>query len=340
MRIRLYAVSFLALGITALWIVGAALAAPGPVAVPGGALPLRSLGQVERTWSSGWVDIAPGQSVTLTHNYGGDPGLYAVDLWQRDTRPGGLGVHRKAHGTLEMMAQYYGVYWHSLTEDTITVVRAASDMAAHQVLVRICVPDQLAYDSDWQDIARSGVLTLTHSVGGDLNDYTVGLRFRDVDGPLGIHHYGVGGEMGLFGPYGGAWQLLTDSIVQLLRFPADTAAQQMRVSIYQPRDADYDSGWQALQPGEMLTLPHNLGGNRDRYVVRVWARADDRGIHMMGAGGMEQMSRLMGFHWQRLTTDSVTLVRWAQDPFVEALRLRIWVGETHLYLPLIMQGAG
>jgi len=44
------------------------------------------------SWSSGWVDIATDTAVTFTHNLGGDPDDYAVELWFRDTDTGGIGI--------------------------------------------------------------------------------------------------------------------------------------------------------------------------------------------------------------------------------------------------------
>lgn len=40
------------------------------------------------SWSSGWVDIATDTAVTFTHNLGGNPDDYAVELWFRDTDTG------------------------------------------------------------------------------------------------------------------------------------------------------------------------------------------------------------------------------------------------------------
>ncbi len=41
--------------------------------------------QTTSSWSSGWVDIATDTATVFTHNLGGDPDDYAVELWLRDT---------------------------------------------------------------------------------------------------------------------------------------------------------------------------------------------------------------------------------------------------------------
>ena len=53
------------------------------------------IAQANNAWSSGWVDIEPGQELVFTHNLGGNRSLYVVDLWFRDTRAPGWGIHRR-----------------------------------------------------------------------------------------------------------------------------------------------------------------------------------------------------------------------------------------------------
>jgi len=123
-------------------------------------------------WSSGWVDINPGETMTFTHNLGGNPDDYAVELWYQDTMPGGYGINHRGAGGLEAGGKYYGVHWQNLTDTTVQVVRRPDDTFADQVRVRIWTPDPPAWDSGWVDIAPGTLQTLTHNVGGNADDYT------------------------------------------------------------------------------------------------------------------------------------------------------------------------
>ena len=123
-------------------------------------------------WSSGWVSINPGETMTFTHNLGGNPDDYAVELWYQDAKSGGYGINHRGAGGLEAGGKYYGVHWQNLTDTTVQVVRRPDDTFADQVRVRIWIPDPPAWDSGWVDIAPGTLQTLTHNVGGNADDYT------------------------------------------------------------------------------------------------------------------------------------------------------------------------
>lgn len=245
----------------ALLLVGGASADPAPHA------PLSNAGARARTaiamWSSGWVGIAPGQSLTLDHNYGGNPDDYAVDLWCLDADEGGLGVNHRAFGGMEVDGHFFGVAWQRLTSTSIEILRLPNDIFADKVLVRIWVPDTpTLYDSGWVEIEPGQDLMLTHNVGGNPEEYTVGMRFRNPSpGGVGVNVRAAGGLDAGDLKLGAAWEKLTDSSIHVFRFPNDTFAPQVRVTIYQPDPPSYDSGWQAVGPGSRLTLAHNVGGN-------------------------------------------------------------------------------
>jgi uncharacterized repeat protein (TIGR01451 family) len=291
------------------------------------ALPHVAALQDGTSWSSGWVDIAPGETRTFTHGLGGDPALYAVDLWFRDTRSPGLGIHDRAYGGMNWAGQHLGAYWHNLTGDSISVTRMGDDVAVAQVRLRIWIPEPFDYDSGWVDIQAGQMITLTHNLGGDVDDYTVGIKFRDTSGGLGIHHYAFGGlEAG--GQFqGAAWQNLTNTTIQVLRFGADTAVHQVRVFITRPDPPNYDSGWVSVAQNETRTFPHGLGGNPNGYVVRVSAQSAAVGINMRAAGGLEANSNFYGVTWQNLTGNTINVFRFPNDVFADQVRVRIWVEE-------------
>jgi ligand-binding sensor domain-containing protein len=275
-------------------------------------------------WSSDWVDIQPGQVMTFTHNLGGDPGLYAVDLWFRDMRSSGFGIHQRAYGGMDVAGQRFGVHWQNLTGASISVVRWPDDVAAAQVRLRIWIPDPPLYDSGWVNIQSGQVLTLTHNLGGSVDEYAVGMKFRDISGGLGIHHYAFGGlEAG--GQYqGAAWHNLTDTSIEVLRFGADLSTQQVRVFITRPDPPDYDSGWVGVTQGETHTFTHNLAGNPGTYIVRLSGQSAARGINTWAEGGLESNGRFYGVNWQNLTDNTLDVFRRPHDTFADQVRIRIW----------------
>jgi hypothetical protein len=67
--------------------------------------------------------------LTLTHNLGGDPMDYAVELWFLDT-DNVLGVNRRNYGGLEANGQWLGAHGEPLTSTTINVYRQPNDNSA------------------------------------------------------------------------------------------------------------------------------------------------------------------------------------------------------------------
>ena len=288
-------------------------------------------------YDSGWVDIAPGQMMTLTHNLGGDPAGYAVELWQGDTRPGGLGIHHRGYGGMEVNGQFYGVAWQSLTATTISVFRYQNDVAAAQVRVRIWIPEPPEYDSGWVAATPGGVVTLTHSVGGTPDDYVVGLKFSGI---AGISHRAYGGLAVANDMFGANFQNVTGSTVGVFRFPFDLFAQQVRVTVSLPADPpDYDSGWVDISAGSRVTLTHSLGGNPNAYVVRMSVKdttVGGLGINSRFTGGLEVVGKFYGANWENLTHTTITLFRRPHDTISDQVRIRIWLPERKRYLPLAL----
>ena len=288
----------------------------------------QAVAQAGTFWDSGWTDIATGTATVFTHNLGGDPARYAVDLWQRDTRHGGLGIHHRAYGGMNVAGQRHGVHWQNLTDSSITVIRWPDDVATAQVRLRVWIPDPPLYDSGWVDISPNQTITLTHNLGGNVDDYTVGIKFRDINpSGRGIHHFGFGGfeAGGVF--RGVAWHTLTDSTIQVNRLPGDTSADQVRVFITRPDPPDFDSGWVDVAQGQQQSIVHNLGGNPNGYVVRASVRAlngEGAGINVIAAGGLEVGGQFQGANWEKLTGSSITVFRRPQDIYADQVRIRIW----------------
>jgi hypothetical protein len=88
-------------------------------------------------YDSGWVPIALGSQVELTHNIGGNVDNYVVNIQFKDA--GMFGVNNLGHGGLEDAGSYLGAYYHNLTTTSIKVYRLNNAINAPEVRVRIWV---------------------------------------------------------------------------------------------------------------------------------------------------------------------------------------------------------
>jgi len=282
------------------------------------------------SWSSGWVNIATDTAVTFAHNLGGTPDDYAVELWFRDTDTGGIGINSFGAGGLEVGGNFLGAHWQNLTDTTVEVVRRRDDAFADQVRVRVWIPDSPAWDSDWVDITPGTLETLTHDLGGNVEDYTVGLWFRDtapVGAGINTRCYGgleVDGQL-----RGATWQNFTNTTIDVWRYPNDGGADQVRVRIFAPDPPDYDSGWVDVAAGAVDTLTHSLGGDPNHYIVRGWQRDTDGGIGINHrfVGGFEVGGSFFGSNWAGLTDETINVLRRSNDLVADQVRVRIWVQE-------------
>ena len=298
-------------------------------------------------WTSGWVAIAPGETLALAHNLGGAAEDYQVQLWFLDLPLGqGLGIHNFGYGGIEAEDVHYGAYWQNLTSTGIEVVRGPGDGTADMVRVWIWKP-RPAPDvcTDWLDATPGSFTQALHQLGGDPEDYAISLWFKDGSGR--IHQEGYGGLEDAGIQTGAYWADPTVSYIPVYRCPGDSFADQVRVCVAIPDDPPaYDSGWWPIGPGTTLTLTHGVGGSLNGYIVDVeFQDVEALGIHIAGMGGnfydpsgegadsVEQ-----GAHWQRLTDSTIELVRQDSDPYVDQVRVRIWQRKVQVFLPLVMRG--
>jgi hypothetical protein len=288
------------------------------------------------------VSITAGTCQTLTHNLGADPEDYALSLLFWDT-DGNLGLNRRNYGGLELGGNWYGAYWQRLTTNTIQVCRMANDNVADRVRVQIWIPDTVPdYDSGWMDINPGETITFSHSVGITATELSVGLWFSNT--VRGIHHFGYGGltvdaPPQLLGAY---WHNLTQNAVQVTRRSDDTAVQQVRVVVVHGDPPDYDSGWQSINPGTIITLAHNLNQLPGLLLTRGECFSPTVGgpwIHQWFAGGdYSAFGGWQGTNMQNLTANTVQMARRADDFACPFVRVRIWAPEPEykVYLPLVL----
>jgi hypothetical protein len=85
-------------------------------------------------YDSGWQTIAPGETLTLTHNVGVDVNKYLVDIQFNCPE---LGISNYRSGGDFGPSGTYGAYWRNLTTTTIKVYRYPDDWLISQVKIRI-----------------------------------------------------------------------------------------------------------------------------------------------------------------------------------------------------------
>jgi len=86
------------------------------------------------------------------------------------------------------------------------------------------------YDSEWRTISQNQTLTLTHNIGGDVDNYFVDLWFK---GAVGRHNYAYGGEIDPAWDYRGAyWRELSSTQIEVYRNPDDASISEVRVRIW------------------------------------------------------------------------------------------------------------
>ncbi|RLC74064.1 MAG: hypothetical protein DRI61_17310, partial [Chloroflexi bacterium] len=217
------------------------------------------------------------------------------------------------------------------------VLRYRDDTAADRIRVRIWIPtDTPDYCSGWTPIAQSQMITFTHNLGGDVDDYVVGLQFRNAVQGVNQRAYGgleIGGHY-----YGAYWQNLTTTALSVFRHSDDAFADEVRVCVSRPDPPDFDSGWVDVAPGETRTITHNLGGNPNLYLIRAASRdtaLDGVGINHRGAGGVNDSGTRSGGKWQNLNATTIDIFRRPEDTFADQARASIWLREHRIYLPIV-----
>jgi hypothetical protein len=86
------------------------------------------------------------------------------------------------------------------------------------------------YDSGWVSIDTGELLTLTHGLGGNVDNYVVDMQFKGTE-EFGIHNAGIGGLHVGF-PKGVHWMKLTTSSLEVWRHPTDDYTEQVRIRIW------------------------------------------------------------------------------------------------------------
>lgn len=204
--------------------------------------------QADLEYCTGWSPIAPGTTVTVNHNLGGDVDDYAVKLWFRTTSLNG--VHQIYYGNAEGNNKAYGAYWHGLDTAQVQVTRLADDTEVEEFYLCVSVPEPPDWDSGWVAVDPDETAVLSHNLGGSINRYIVRMEFKAVpekgspEAPMAIHHHAYGGTPSDLlaedaANMGANWQNLTNQSITVYRWAQDPLADQIRVRIWLRRMSVY-----------------------------------------------------------------------------------------------------
>jgi hypothetical protein len=316
---------------------------PAVAAEPHGKVPAGGASITATGWSSGWTDIKPRETLTFHHGLGGDPSDYAVQLWFLDTKAGGFGIHSRGYGGVEAGGKFGGAYWQNLDNSDIQVRRLSDDGVVGRVRVWVWVPQEMEQwcTEGWQPVIKGSSKRFDHNLGGDVDDYSVGLWFMETgnNGVAGVNQRAYGGMEDGGAKYGAWWYDLTKNSIWVRRAEDDLYAAKVRVCVSVPEPPDWDSKWQKIAPGQTLTLDHDLLADPNRYIVRMEFKhtaAGGIGIHHENAGGNAIGTTFVGANWQNLTDHQISAFRWSQDEHADEVRIRIWVRRIFNYLPVIL----
>ncbi len=135
-----------------------------------------------------------------------DADNYLVDLRFIDANPGGYGINQRFYGAKDCLSDAtdcqastrQGLTWFNLATNQAAVFRTDEDTSCAPeansfFLTKTWMLPKPTYSSGWQPIDVGSDLPLTHSVGGNAEDYLVDLEFKSSNNDIGINHLYYGG---------------------------------------------------------------------------------------------------------------------------------------------------
>ena len=306
-------------------------------------------------FDSGWIAIAPGQSVYVTHNLGGSIGDYIVDL--RFTDDADLTEFHQASFGGSYNPDPAGTYWSNLSTSSIKITRVATyGVANYRFRVRIWLDSNANYDSGWVTTGKGVEISRTHGLGGSADNYLVYMEFKDLSLPgLWINQAWYGGDTNTRGERIGAyWKNLTASTIKWVRQEEDDAAHQVRVRIWKAPSPTFDSGWVSSGVTEPRFAGgfHHIGGRVDDYIIDVQFKDaavnsgtnEGHGVNQRCYGGCyfgpqdaDWPSTFQGAMWVNLSSGFWSVFREYDDRFVDQVRIRIWRLPGFIYLPVVLR---
>jgi hypothetical protein len=301
------------------------------------------------TFDSDWTAMTADSLNNITHDIGGNPEDYVVDMQFKNVDQG---VNQIAYGGMDCGADppvglaendMVGAYWSHMDDSVIKIWRFEQDIYAPEVRIRIWnfwTPSAPSYDSKWTPTTKDGSVSITHNLDKSSDDFLVYLDYKGEDGIVNQRYLG-GNDFGTAGfsgkrvneRVGAYWYNLSDNNITIYRRPEDNYAADIRVRIWDMPTPDYDSGWQSMIKGGSKNLTHNLGGAPDDYLVDMEFKNPITGINNRMYGGVDvgalypsglNENDRVGAYWTQLTNTGIHVVRRPEDIFASEVRIRIW----------------
>lgn len=298
------------------------------------------------TYDSGWFTMAPNTTHVFTHNIGGNPDDYRVDMEFKSDNSnwginqcyyGGTDIHEKSPYPPGYKNDQLGAYWQRLNGSTLSVYRLPEDnICADQVRIRIWnfwTPTRPDFDSGWKSVAAGGLQTYDPGITGSLDPYLVDLQFKDSGFPnIGINQRGLGGLDWTDGSKQGGFWTYANGFFIIARRDDDENANYMRLRLWKMPKPAYDSGWQTIPIGEYTYFcNHNLGADARDFLVDLEFKDSSGTIHTMGYGGYEvtygtdpDYGHRLGAYWEGLDENRLSVYRNKEATSIDKIRVRIW----------------
>ena len=313
----------------------------------GGGIKLSPVLSGSPLYDSGWIDIARDESKILTHDLDGNLDYYMIYM---ECYSSSCGINHVFYGGADLGQKTdggtannkrQGAYWSNLNSSTITVYRRPEDDYAEKIRIRIWVDFNSDCDTKWISLdPGSAALTLNHNVGGNPDYYLVYMESQSSNSGVNQRYYG-GNDFGTLGfagtrnneRVGAYWRELNSVSIKVFRREEDDYASKVRIRFWIRPTPTYDSGWVAVNKGEMKFLSHQIGGNTDDYTVDLQYRSSSSGVNHCYYGGADfgtnppagrSAEDRVGAYWRNLDTTGIKVVRREEDVYAEEVRVRIW----------------
>ncbi len=189
-------------------------------------------------YDSGWLNIAAGETLVVSHSLGISATELSVGLWFSSTA---RGIHHAGYGGLsnDVAEELHGAYWKDLTDNTVRVQRAQDDTLVEQVRVIVTHPEPPDYDSlvalgGWLDLPYLDPVTFTHNLNWPpyLQFVQAECKSAGFPGP-GINQVYAGGNHDWFIGWQGAHvQNVERNSLRVERRVNDQVCPQARIRIW------------------------------------------------------------------------------------------------------------
>jgi BNR repeat-like domain len=202
-------------------------------------------GQVRvRIWLAPSADFDSGwRTLSAPGSMGFNPGLSNEDdcvVYLEFKNPSGA-VHHMDYGgnkywNASDVLYLYGAYWDNLSPTSIRFTRQQNDASVSQFRIRIWRNDpnpvpRYSWKNDWRSYEVVTPTVVTHSLGGNVDDYVLDMRFK-TSGLIAENHLFYGSIYGKYDKSGAFYQNLNSSSLEVYRELNDGIAAQIMLRLW------------------------------------------------------------------------------------------------------------